>query len=139
MADHLLDRAHHEVYGESTGTDKSAKVVMQSPKSKLVRSMPKKETIDLSAIFSMGDNVTVLPNEETGVVYQPADKNGDVIVQVKGIKRTVKYNRLRLKVSAAELYPPNYDFSIIFDSVENRKARKRMGKRHNPNITITHD
>jgi len=41
-----------------------------------------------------------------------------------------------LMVAAAELYPPDYDFSIIFDSAENRKIRKKMSKRHDPDLII---
>ena len=37
---------------------------------------------------------------------------------------------MKLHVAAAELYPEDYDFSIIFDTVENRKLRHQMGKHH---------
>ncbi len=30
-----------------------------------------------------GDSVLVLPEKEIGIVYKPADENGDVTVQVK--------------------------------------------------------
>jgi hypothetical protein len=42
----------------------------------------------------------------------------------------VNHKRLKLHVPASELYPEDYDFSIIFDTVANRKARHLMGKRH---------
>lgn len=35
-----------------------------------------------------------------------------------------------------QLYPEDYDFSIIFDSVENRKARHQMGKHHVEGLVI---
>ena len=50
-----------------------------------------------------GDSVLVLPEKEIGIVYKPADENGDVTVQVKGKKRKVKHNRLQLKVAAEAL------------------------------------
>ena len=34
------------------------------------------------------------------------------------------------KVKAGELYPEDYDFSIVFDSVENRKARHQMERKY---------
>ena len=40
----------------------------------------------------------------------------------------VSHKRLQLKTPADQLYPEDYDFSIVFDSVENRKARHQMGK-----------
>ena len=138
LAAHLLQRARYEVYGESEATAAPRETAMKAPKSRLKRREPEKEPANVCGKFAQGDSVAVLPNEETGIVYQAADQNGDVIVQVKGVKRTVKHTRLRLLVSASELYPPNYDFSIIFDTVENRKARHKMGKRHDPNLNITY-
>ena len=35
----------------------------------------------------------------------------------------------KLHVRAEELYPEDYDFSIIFDSVEQRKMRHDMGRK----------
>lgn len=136
LAESLLARAHSEAYGD--GEYPPVKhPLMKSPKSRLERSAPKVETDCLASKFSMGDSV-ILPNGEIGIVYRPANETGDVIVQAKGEKRAIKHNRLRLKISAAELYPPDYDFSIIFDTVENRKARHNMGKRHDPNLAVTY-
>jgi len=86
--------------------------------------------------WHMGDSVEVLPEGKKGIVYKPADELGNVIVQVKGEKRTVRHNRLRLLVPASELYPDDYDFSIIFDTVENRKARHILSKRYDAEATI---
>ena len=138
LAPHLLERAYYEVYGEHSSDTKN-QVAMKVPESRLIRSLPAQTAVDLSAKFVMGDSVTVLPGGETGIVYRPADKNGDVVVQVKGEKRKVKHTRLELKVPAAELYPPDYDFSIIFDTVENRKARHKMTKHNDPNLRITYE
>ena len=48
----------------------------------------------------------------------------------------VSHKRLQLKTPADQLYPEDYDFSIVFDSVENRKARDQMEKRHEPGLEI---
>ena len=55
-----------------------------------------------------------------------------------GIKNEVitTWKRLQLKTPADQLYPEDYDFSIVFDSVENRKARHQMEKRHEPGLEI---
>jgi len=137
LAPHLLERAHQEVYGGQISPVRQ--VSMKVPKSSLVRTEVKKTVVDLTDKFSMGDSVAVLTTGETGIVFRPANKQGDVIVQVKGEKQAIKHNRLKLKVSAAELYPPDYDFSIIFDTVENRKARHDMGRKYDPTLTITYD
>ena len=86
--------------------------------------------------FRKGDSVEVLPEKEKGIVYAPADEFGNVIVQIKGEKRTIRQTRIRLLVPACELYPDNYDFSIIFDTVENRKARHTLDRKHDAYATI---
>ena len=48
----------------------------------------------------------------------------------------VNHKRLKLFVAASQLYPKDYDFSIIFDTVENRKARHKMGKGHQEGLII---
>ena len=37
---------------------------------------------------------------------------------------------MKLHVPAAELYPEDYDFSIIFDTVEMRKLRHDMERKY---------
>ena len=54
---------------------------------------------------------------------------GGVGVQIKGRKKWIKAKRIKLLVPASQLYPPDYDFSIIFDSVANRKARHDMNRK----------
>lgn len=139
LAPHLLERAHREVYGGTGALRDNPVQTMPIPKSRLMRSAPVKQTTDVFLKFTMGDSVAILPEQETGIVYLPADDNGDVVVQVKGKKRKIRHNRLKLQVAAAELYPPDYDFSIIFDTVENRKARHQMDKRHDPNLLIRYE
>lgn len=40
----------------------------------------------------------------------------------------INHKRIKLHVAAEELYPENYDFSIIFDSVANRKLRHQIDR-----------
>lgn len=89
--------------------------------------------------FSIGDSVIVHPEKEAGLVFQKTDDKGMVGVQIKRKKYLVNHKRVELHVPASELYPPDYDFSIIFDTVSNRKARKKMGKHHDPNLVATID
>ena len=138
LAPHLLARAHAAVYGPQAGAPLPPSAGT-APRSGLIRTQPIKKTADPSVKFAMGDSVTVLPDKETGIVYRPADENGDVIVQVKGVKRLVRHTRLQLQVSAAELYPPDYDFSVVFDTVANRKATRVLTKRYDPNVAIVRE
>ncbi len=86
--------------------------------------------------FSMGDSVLLLPDKKNAVVYRPADDEGNVVIQLRGQKMTVRHNRLKLLVPASELYPPDYDFSIIFDTVANRKAAHTIARKHDPDAVV---
>ena len=88
--------------------------------------------------FTMGDSVLLLPDKKKAVVYQPADDEGNVIIQLQGQKITVRHNRLKLLVPASQLYPPDYDFSIIFDTVANRKAAHTMDRKFDRDAVIIH-
>ena len=138
LAPHLLQRAHREVYGETAQDDNPNQEAMSTPKSRLIRIQAEKVVADFSKKFQMGDSVTILKTGETGIVYRPANEMGDVIVQIKGVKYAIRHNRIALKVSAEKLYPPDYDFSIIFDSVEHRKTRHQMGRKFDPTASITY-
>ncbi len=86
--------------------------------------------------FSVGDSVLLLPDKKNAIVYRPADDDGNVIIQLQGQKRAVRHNRLKLLVPASELYPPDYDFSIVFDTVANRKAAHTMDRKFDPDAVI---
>lgn len=59
-----------------------------------------------------------------------ANEKGILRVQLPNKKIWINHKRIKLHVAAQELYPEDYDFSIIFDTVENRKLRRQMEKRH---------
>ena len=86
--------------------------------------------------FQMGDSVALLPQGKTAIVYRPTDDDGNVVIQIQGAKMTVRHDRLKLLVPAAQLYPPDYDFSIIFDTVANRKAAHTLARKHDPNAVV---
>ncbi len=87
--------------------------------------------------FTMGDSVLLLPDKKNAIVYRPADDDGNVIIQLQGRKLAVRHNRLKLLIPASELYPPDYDFSIVFDTVANRKAAHTMDRKFDPDAVIT--
>lgn len=86
--------------------------------------------------YQRGDSVLVMPDNKIGIVVRPADGQGNVQVQVKKEQFLINHKRLKLKVAAQELYPEDYDFSILFDTVENRKKRHRMGKGYQEGMVI---
>ena len=79
----------------------------------------------------------VYPGKQIGIVYQTADEKGQIGVQIQRKKQLVNHKRLQLKAPAEQMYPEDYDFSIVFDSVDTRKKRRQMEKRHDPTVQIT--
>jgi dsDNA-specific endonuclease/ATPase MutS2 len=106
------------------------------PTLKIEKLIPKKETNTRSQRFNLGDCVVVYPQKKLGIVYQPSDEHGMIGVQIQKKKELINHKRLKLKVAATEMYPPDYDFSIIFDSVANRKARHNMDRKHQEGLEI---
>jgi DNA mismatch repair protein MutS2 len=102
------------------------------------REKPGKE-IQKARAFHMGDNVKVSPSNEIGIVYKGPDTLGNYIVQIKGFKQEINQKRLQLYISKEDLYPSDYDFDIIFESKENRKKNKLMGKKHIEGLTINYE
>ncbi|WP_423407025.1 endonuclease MutS2 [Heyndrickxia sp. MSNUG] len=89
--------------------------------------------------YDMGDSVHVTTMGELGIIYKGPDVNGNYIVQIKSEKIQVNYKRLKLNIPAAELYPPDYDFNIIFESKHNRKLLNQMDKKHLDGTVINYD
>ena len=86
--------------------------------------------------FSRGDNVLVSPDGVQGFVVRPCNEAGLVLVQLQDGKKLLPYRRLKVRIKAEHLYPEDYDFSIIFDSVENRKARHLMNRRYDAEAVV---
>ncbi len=57
-----------------------------------------------------------------------------LMVQLPGKKIWINHKRVKLRVAATELYPEDYDFSIVFDTVENRKMRHEMNRKYTDKI-----
>ncbi len=138
MAEGILERAEQIVKEQgSTLPPERLKPVLPRPASTLQRQKVQ-GTEKVQQRFVMGDSVLLMPEGENAIVYRPADENGMVVVQIKGEKLAVNHKRLKLHIPASELYPEDYDFSIVFDSVNNRKAAHQLSRKHDANAVIIH-
>ena len=135
MDEGLLGRARQIADHGPGAKPEPVRKPMRIPSGRLQRlSVNKEGTFER---FSMGDSVLLLlPDQKNAIVYQPADDEGNVVIQFQGRKMTVRHNRLKLLVPASALYPPDYDFSIIFDTVANRKAAHTMERKYDPDAVI---
>ena len=72
----------------------------------------------------------VYPEKKIGIVCEPVNKKGVLRVQMPDKKIWINHKRVKLHVAASELYPEDYDFSILFDTVEQRKMRHDMERKY---------
>ncbi len=145
----MIERANKAAYGHQpldisclyTETPQPDEKILSKPSARRIKEKkPRKSTATKAGTqFHVGDSVLVYPEKHTGIVYREVNSKGEVIVQVKKRKMAVNHTRLKLQVPASELYPENYDFSIIFDSVENRKARHTLNRKHDPSAVVKLD
>ncbi|MEQ8174880.1 MAG: hypothetical protein ABRQ26_07365 [Syntrophomonadaceae bacterium] len=82
------------------------------------------------APFEKGDRVYISTMHRTGIVCEPVNSRGEVVVMVMKKKYRINHKRLSLHIEATDLYPEDYDLDIVLESKENRKKRKLMHKRH---------
>jgi DNA mismatch repair protein MutS2 len=150
LPQHLLERAAKAAYGKrphrqtetvpvSLAADPvPAPTAVQPQEARRIRPQEAKSVPENPRYtrFNIGDSVIVYPQKLIGIIYQKANEKGELGVQIQKRKLLINHKRIKLHVPAKELYPDNYDFSIIFDSVEARKARHIMERRHEPGLVI---
>ncbi len=104
-----------------------------------IQSAIKPKPVDAhAASFGVGDSVAISPGGAHGIVFAAANTQGEVGVQVQGEKRWIPHKRLAIITKAEMLYPPDYDFSVIFDTKANRRARKLLDKGHHIKGNVIH-
>ena len=81
----------------------------------------------------------VFPDKKIGIVCEPINEKGVLRVQMPDKKICINHKRVKLHVAATELYPEDYDFSIIFESVENRKKRHDMQRKYTDAVIETEE
>lgn len=86
--------------------------------------------------FRIGDSVMIYPDKKIGIVCQPENEKGVLQIQMPNKKIWINHKRVKLHVAAEELYPEDYDFSILFDSVETRKLRHDMERKHVQGVAL---
>ncbi|MCI6430623.1 MAG: DNA mismatch repair protein MutS [Lachnospiraceae bacterium] len=134
MPKEMLQTAVRYAYGESAVSKyqfRNEKNNLEHHRSNKIRKTVKnKKDIKLQEKFRRGDSVMVFPDKKIGIVCEPMNDKGVLRVQMPDKKIWINHKRVRLQVAASELYPEDYDFSIIFDTVENRKKRHDMERKY---------
>lgn len=140
MPNEMLRVAIAAAYGE----DAVENYVFQKPETSLGKRngnrIAKHKTVKaqtgLKEKYHIGDSVMVYPDKKIGIVCEPINEKGVLRVQMPNKKIWINQKRVKLHVAATELYPEDYDFSIVFDTVENRKKRHDMERKYTEEIVL---
>lgn len=134
MSEEMLKVAAQAAYGggavSSYSFESGIKAGKQRQGSKIQKKKKKSNNSELRTKYSRGDSVMVFPDKRLGIVCEPVNEKGVLRVQLPDKKIWINHKRVKLHVAAAKLYPEDYDFSILFDSVENRKIRHEMERKY---------
>lgn len=141
MPNEMLKVAISAAYGEAAvnaySFQKSESNIVKRNTAKLSKVKPEKKNTELSTKYKIGDSVMVYPEKKIGIVCVPVNEKGVLRVQLPNKKVWINHKRVKLHVAAEELYPEDYDFSIIFESVENRKKRHDMQRKYTDDVIET--
>ena len=139
MPDEMLKTAVRAAYGGDTVSggygvsgvrEKEQQGRKQRQGSKIQKMKDPGRKNELRTKYSLGDSVMIFPDKKIGIVCEPVNEKGVLRVQLPDKKIWINHKRVKLHVAAAQLYPEDYDFSILFDSVENRKIRHEMERKY---------
>jgi len=141
MPESMLKVAIEAAYGKKAADDfvsKNSNSIEKKKTGTIKRIKKNKQKPMLTQEFNIGDSVMIYPDKKIGIVCEKVNEKGVLRVQIKGKKIWINRKRVKLHVAASELYPDDYDFSIIFESVENRKIKHDMGRKYTE-ATITYE
>ena len=133
MPNEMLKVAIRAAYGEDAVESyvfhSTEKHMQKKHSAKISKTKKSKKDTGLSIKYKIGDSVMVFPDKKIGIVCEPINEKGALRVQLPNKKIWINHKRVKLHVAATELYPEDYDFSIVFETVENRKKRHDMERK----------
>jgi len=139
MPESMLKVAVEAAYGKKAAEDFVAHNtnILEKKKTGSIKKIKKNtKKANMTQEFNIGDSVMIYPDQKIGIVCEKVNEKGVLRVQVKGKKIWINRKRVKLHVAASELYPEDYDFSIIFESVENRKLKHDMSRKYTEETLI---
>ena len=141
MPAHMLETAVEAAYGREKVKDymfRNNPGLKKQASGKVSKAKKTAVNTKLGTLYKIGDSVMVYPDQKIGIVCEPVNEKGVLRVQIADRKIWINHKRVKLHVKAEELYPEDYDFSIVFDTVKNRKVRHDMDRKYTEE-TIVYD
>lgn len=134
MPNDMLRAAIRAAYGENAAASyqfqKPESTISKRNSAKISKAKTGQNKTQLGAKYKIGDSVMIYPEKKIGIVCMPINEKGVLRVQLPNKKIWINHKRVKLHVAATELYPEDYNFSIIFETVENRKIRHDMQRKY---------
>lgn len=138
MPNEMLKTAVRAAYGETAVENyhfqNKEDVVEKQSTHKISKTKKPSPKTDFRTKYRLGDSVMVFPDKKIGIVCEPVNEKGVLRVQLTDKKIWINHKRVKLQVAAEQLYPADYDFSIIFETVENRKLKHDMERKYTEEI-----
>lgn len=139
MPEKMLKVAIEAAYGKKAAdgfVSQNQNAIRKKKSDTIKRQKKTKKDVALEQEYNIGDSVMIYPDKKIGIVCEKVNDKGVLRVQVKGKKIWINRKRVKLYVAASELYPEDYDFSIIFETVENRKIKHDMSRKYTEAIVV---
>ncbi|MTI96697.1 MAG: endonuclease MutS2 [Firmicutes bacterium] len=135
IAPHVLERARNYI-GERGGRQGLVlEDEYQAPTAPPANKNTKLSTSYESAKLRLGDRVHIPARGISGIVAEPPNGKGVLTILVQGERERIPARRVRLEQTREELYPgEDYDLDIVLLSKQDRKLKKKLGKRHQPGL-----
>lgn len=134
MPNEMLRVAISAAYGKDAvhtySFQKKDSILQKKKTNKIIKSAKSTNNAKLCTKYKLGDSVIIYPEKKIGIVCEPVNERGVLRVQLPNKKIWINHKRVKMHVPATELYPPDYDFSIIFETVENRKIKHDMERKY---------
>ena len=86
--------------------------------------------------FKVGDSVYVTTMKRNGIVCESENGRCEIGVRVLGKKIMVNHKRLSPYIDSKDLYPDDYDLDIVFETKNDRKKDKLIGKGKGKGVII---
>ncbi|NRT34626.1 dsDNA-specific endonuclease/ATPase MutS2 [Clostridium beijerinckii] len=116
ISDNIIERSRKYIQTKDYNYD----LVKESKISK--REIEESETHEY--IYKVGDKVLLLEKGASGIVYKEIDRLNNITVLFNNEFIEVNYKRIKLEISAEELYPKDYDMSQLFSRYKERKINR---------------
>ncbi len=139
MPARMLQTAVAAAYGEEAVSlyHFSNEAILNKPSgTKIAKVKKTKNQAKYATEYQIGDSVMVYPDKKIGIVCEPVNEKGVLRVQIASRKIWINQKRVKLHVKAEDLYPEDYDFSIIFDSVRDRKIHHDMERKYTEEVIV---